>query len=391
MKFTGVTARGIITPIFMRGDDLSAGIVDSIVAASQGEGFALNDGDVVGITEAVVARAQGNYATCHQITRDIKDKFGTGPLGVVFPIMSRNRFALLLKAMAAAADKLYVLFCYPTDEMGNRFIDQEAFDNAGINPYSDSFTYEEFREIFPGEETIHHYTKIDYIEFYKGLADNIEILFSNRPEHILKYTKNVLNCDVHSRFSTQRRLKKAGAKVSYRLDQILTASVDGSGYNPEYGLLGSNMATDDSVKLFPRDTMTVVRGVADRILSVTGKKMEVLVYGDGGFKDPVGGIWELADPVISPAFTEGLAGTPKELKMKYFADAEFSDLTGEQLSAALKEKIRNKCDDSDLSLGTTPRQLTDLLGSLCDLVSGSGDKGTPVVLVQGYFSNYASL
>ncbi len=393
MRYTGVTARGIITPIFQENDDLVASVTKSILDASANEGFSLNDGDIVGVTEAVVARTQGNYATCDQIAKDLRDKFGGEELGIVFPILSRNRFSVLLKAIAMSTKKLYVQLSYPSDEVGNLLMERDIFDEAGVNPYSDNFTEEEFRKIFPKESTVHRFTGVDYIEFYKSFNENIEIIFSNNPTYILNYTKNVLNCDIHSRFRTQKLLKKAGAEISYRMDEILTSSVDGSGCNDRYGLLGSNKATEDKVKLFPRDTQKFVDDLAASLKSASGKQIEVLIYGDGCFKDSVGGIWELADPVVAPAFTDRLRGTPNELKMKYFADNEFASLSGEELAAAMREKIREK--DGSLvgnmtAQGTTPRQLTDLIGSLCDLTSGSGDRGTPVVLIQNYFTNFAS-
>lgn len=392
MRLTGVTARGIITPIFKQGDDLVASICQSVRAASEGECFALGDGDIIGVTEAVVARTQGNYASCEQIAEDIRAKLGGKDMGIVFPILSRNRFSIMLKAIAMSCEKLYIQLSYPTDEVGNALISLDLVDEKSVNPYSDSFNNDEFRKVF-GYDTVHRFTGIDYIEYYNSFADNIEIVFSNDPKHILKYTKNVLNCDVHSRFRTQRILKSSGAEKSFRLDQILTKSVKGSGYNEKYGLLGSNKATEDKVKLFPRDTDAFVQNLSDAMREATGKSIEVMVYGDGGFKDPVGGIWELADPVVSPSHTDRLKGTPNELKMKYFADNEFSSLSGEALARAMKKKIREKEDSlvgSMQSQGTTPRRLADLLGSLCDLISGSGDRGTPVVLIQGYFSNFAS-
>lgn len=391
MRYTGVTSRGIITPIFQAGDDLVRGIANSIIKASAEEGFELNDGDIVGVTEAVVARTQGNYATCDQIAADVKAKLGEDTIGLVFPIMSRNRFAIMLRAFARAAKKLVVQLSYPSDEVGNPLLTWDQIDEAGVNPYSDSFTLEEFRAKF-GNDTVHKFTGVDYIEYYKSLSDNVEIVFSNDPRYILNYTENVINCDIHTRKRTKRILKAAGANV-WSMDEILTESVDGSGYNPAYGLLGSNKATEEKVKLFPRDSEAFVEDLARTLFEQTGKRIETMIYGDGGFKDPVGGIWELADPVVSPAYTARLEGTPNELKMKYFADNEFSHLSGEQLAQAMREKIRSK--DSHLvgsmqSQGTTPRRLTDLLGSLCDLVSGSGDRGTPVVLVQNYFTNFAT-
>lgn len=392
MHYTGVTSRGIICPIFQQGDDLVAAIVKSVTDAAKGEGFELQDRNIIGVTEAVVARTQGNYATTDQIAADIQNKFGGEEMGIVFPILSRNRFAILLRSIAKGCKKLYVQLSYPSDEVGNSFVTYDMIDEKGVNPYSDSFNEEEFRAVF-GYETKHTFTGVDYIEYYKSLGDNIEIVFSNDPRYILKYTKNVLNCDIHTRFRTQRLLKAAGAQKVYRMDEILTESVDGSGFNPQYGLLGSNKATEDKVKLFPRDCQEFVDRLQAEMFKATGKKIECMVYGDGGFKDPVGGIWELADPVVSPAYTPGLAGKPNELKMKYFADNDFSDLSGEELAKAMKEMIKAK--DGDLvgnmqSQGTTPRQLTDLLGSLCDLTSGSGDRGTPVILIQGYFDNYAT-
>ena len=393
MKYTGVTARGILTPIFQEGDDLVKLIVESIRQASANENFKINDRDIIGVTEAVLGRTQGNYATCEQIASDLRSKLGGEEIGVVFPIMSRNRFAILLKAIAMSARKVYLQFSYPSDEVGNLLVDRDLFDQSGVNPYSDHMTEAEFRAIFDKEATRHRFTGIDYIEYYKELGANIEVIFSNDPTHILKYTRNVLNCDIHTRFRTRKLIKAAGGERVYSLDQILTDPVDGSGFNPEFGLLGSNKATEDKVKLFPRDANRFVADLAARLKQETGKQMEVLVYGDGCFKDPVGGIWELADPVVSPGYTMGLEGTPNELKIKYFADNELRGLAGDALAKAMRERIRSK--DSDLtgsmaSQGTTPRRITDLVGSLCDLVSGSGDRGTPVVLVQGYFTNFAS-
>lgn len=392
MHYTGVVSRGIICPIFQEGDDLVAAIVKSITDAAENEKFELQDRNIVGVTEAVVARTQGNYATTDQIAADLKNKFGGEELGIVFPILSRNRFAILLRSIAKSCKKLYVQLSYPGDEVGNSFITYDAIDEKGVNPYSDSFNEEDFRKVF-GFDTKHTFTGVDYIEYYKSLGDNIEIVFSNDPRYILNYTKNVLNCDIHTRFRTQKLLLAAGAEKVYRMDQIMTESVDGSGFNPQYGILGSNKATEEKVKLFPRDCDEFVHRLQDALLKATGKHMEVMVYGDGGFKDPVGGIWELADPVVSPGYTEGLVGTPNELKMKYFADNDLSQLSGEELANAMKELIRKKEGSlvGDMtSQGTTPRRLTDLLGSLCDLTSGSGDRGTPVILIQGYFDNYAT-
>jgi len=393
MKTTGVTARGIITPIFQEGDNLAEMITACIRNAASHEHFSIQDRDIVGVTEAVLGRTQGNYATCDQIAADIRQKLGGEDLGVVFPIMSRNRFAILLKAIAQSSRKIYLQFSYPADEVGNLLVDRDLFDQSGVDPYADHMDLAQFRACFGPEATRHRFTGIDYIEYYKSFGDHIEVIFSNDPRHILKYTQNVLNCDIHTRRRTRNLLRKAGAARVFSLDQILTEAVDGSGYNPDYGLLGSNKATEDRVKLFPREAQAFVDDLAGRLLKETGKHVEVLVYGDGCFKDPVGGIWELADPVVSPAYTAGLSGTPNELKIKYFADNEFKNLSGEALADAMRERIRSK--DGSLvgqmdSQGTTPRQITDLVGSLCDLVSGSGDRGTPVVLIQGYFTNFAS-
>ena len=392
MRYTGVTSRGIITPIFRQGDDLVRLVCASIMKASAEEGFALHDRDVVGVTEAVVARTQGNYATVEQIAADVRQKLGGQDMGIIFPIMSRNRFAIILRAFSMACRKLYVQFSYPSDEVGNELISMDDLDRNGINPYTDSFDERGFRAIF-GNRTVHRFTGVDYVSYYKSLGNNIEVVFSNDPKHILHYTKNVINCDIHTRKRTLRILKENGAERAYSLDQILTASSEGSGWNETYGLLGANKATEEKVKLFPRDCQTFVDSLQEALYKASGKRLEVMVYGDGGFKDPVGGIWELADPVVSPAYTDGLRGTPNELKMKYFADNELKDLEGEALADAMRERIRAK--DADLkgnmnSQGTTPRQLTDLLGSLCDLTSGSGDRGTPVVLIQNYFTNFAT-
>lgn len=393
MKYTGVTARGIITPIFKEGDDLAGMVTASICQAAEHEQFRLHDRDIVGVTEAVLARTQGNYADCSQIAADIRTKLGGEDLGVVFPIMSRNRFAILLKAIAMSSRRIFLQFSYPADEVGNLLVDRDLFDQSGVDPFTDHMTEEQFRASFGPEATRHSFTGVDYIDYYKSFGQHIEVIFSNDPRHILKYTKNILNCDIHTRRRTQTIIRKAGADKVFSLDQILTQSINGSGYNPEFGLLGSNKATEDKVKLFPREAQAFVDDLAEQLFQKTGRKIEVLVYGDGCFKDPVGGIWELADPVVSPAFTPGLSGTPNELKIKYFADNEFSSLSGDQLAQAMRERIRNK--DSSLvgqmeAQGTTPRRITDLVGSLCDLVSGSGDRGTPVVLIQGYFANFAS-
>ena len=394
MRTSGVIARGILTPIFKEGDDLVRMVCDCVIGAAQADGFSLGDGDIIGITEAVVGRTQGNYATCAQIAEDIKRKFGGGALGIVFPILSRNRFSVLLRgiAMAASPNKLFVQLSYPADEVGNGLVSRDLMDAKGVNPYSDSFSLPEFRKVF-GNDTVHPFTGIDYIEFYSGFSDNIELLFSNDPRAILAHTQNVLVCDIHTRARTQRILREASSTATVlRLDDILCQSVDGSGYS-EYGLLGSNKATEDKVKLFPRDTRDLVDAVQAEMRARTGKRIEALVYGDGGFKDPRGGIWELAEPVVSPAYTDGLAGTPNEIKIKYVADNELAHLSGEALTEALKEHIQRKNASLVGNMqaeGTTPRQISDLVGSLCDLVSGSGDRGTPVVLVQNYFKNYAS-
>ena len=379
-------------PIFKEGDDLVSLIRDGLLKAAKEEGFAPQDRDVVGVTEAVVARTQGNYATVAQIAKDVRQKLGGEDMGIVFPILSRNRFAIMLRALSMSCKKLYVQLSYPSDEVGNHLISVDEMDGKKVNPYSDSFDEKGFREVF-GFETVHPFTGIDYIQYYKSLGENIEIVFSNDPCYILKYTKNVINCDIHTRKRTKRILQAGGAQRVFSLDDIMTAPVDGSGCNEKYGLLGANKATEEKVKLFPRDCQSFVDRLQQELAKATGKKLEVMIYGDGGFKDPVGGIWELADPVVSPAYTEGLKGTPNELKMKYFADNDLKDLSGQALAEAMKEKIKAK--DSNLvgnmtSQGTTPRQLTDLLGSLCDLTSGSGDRGTPVVLIQNYFTNYAT-
>jgi len=391
MKSTGVVARGITTPIIRQGDNLVELICDSLIESSKRDGYVLEDGDIVGVTEAVVGIAQGNYATLDQIAKDVRSKFGGGPLGIVFPILSRNRFANLLLGISKGCDKLYIQFSYPRDEVGNSFVELSKCDEKGVNPYTDNFTEEQFRDVF-GMETIHKFTGIDYIDYYKEIAGDCEIVFSNDPTYLLNYTKNILCCDIHTRQRTKSLLEKAGAEKCFCLDDILTESVDGSGYS-EYGLLGSNKATADSVKLFPKDTDVFVKELQDELLNRTGSKLEVMVYGDGCFKDPAGGIWELADPVVSPAFTEGLAGTPNEIKIKYVADNDYADLSGNALAETIKERIKNKQKDlvGDMSSeGTTPRRIHDLVGSLCDLVAGSGDRGTPVVLVKNYFKNYAS-
>ncbi len=392
-RMVGTVSRGVRAPIIREGDDIAAIVVDSVLAATQSSGFSLNDRDVVAVTEAVVARAQGNYATTAQIAKDISQKFGDDTIGVIFPILSRNRFAMCLKGIAQGAKKIVLMLSYPSDEVGNHLVDLDKLDEKGVNPWTDVLTESRYRELFGYEK--HTFTGVDYIDYYKELIQaqdcEVEIILANDCRAILKYTKSVLSCDIHTRVRSKRLLTEAGADKVYCLDEIMTASVDGSGYNEKYGLLGSNKATEESVKLFPRDCQPVVERIQKELLDKTGKKLEVMVYGDGAFKDPVGKIWELADPVVSPAYTSGLEGQPNEVKLKYLADNEFPDLAGEELKAAISDYIRKK--DKDLvgqmvSQGTTPRRLTDLIGSLCDLTSGSGDKGTPIVLVQGYFDNY---
>ncbi len=389
MRTIGTQAKGIRLPIIRKGDDLVEIIVESLLDSCKEGGYSLNDRDVVGITEAVVARAQGNYATIDQIAADVARKYPSGKVGIVFPIMSRNRFAVQLRGIAKGVEEIYLQLSYPADEVGNPLITWDDIDREGINPYTDTLTEEEFRKCFGS--CIHPYTGVDYIDYYKSLADNVTIIFSNDPRAILKYTKDVLVADVHNRKRTKRVLKEGGAQILYGLDDILTESVDGSGYHPQFGLLGANKATEDDVKLFPKDGQMFVNKLHTRLKEETGKNIEVMIYGDGAFKDPVSGIWELADPLVAPAYTEGLQGTPNEIKLKYLADNIGGNMTDEELQKIIEERIRTK--ESDLigqmdSQGTTPRRFSDLLGSLCDLVSGSGDKGTPVVLVQGYFDNY---
>ncbi len=391
---TGTVSRGIRCPIIREGDDIAGIVVDSVIEASEVEGFALRDRDVVAITESVVARAQGNYASVDAIAADVRAKLGGETVGVIFPILSRNRFAICLRGIAKGAKKIVLMLAYPSDEVGNALVSLDQLDEAGINPYSDVLTEAKYRELFG--ENPHPFTGVDYVRYYGDLirecGAEAEIVLANNPREILKYTDCVLNCDIHTRARTKRILKAAGAKCVVGMDEILTASVDGSGYNSKYGLLGSNKSTEDMIKLFPNECFDLVEDIQNRLLDRTGKHMEVMVYGDGAFRDPVGKIWELADPVVSPAYTKGLEGTPNELKLKYLADNDYADLKGEELRAAIESAIRKKDDDlvgSMASQGTTPRRLTDLIGSLCDLTSGSGDKGTPVVLVQGYFDNLA--
>ena len=391
----GTVSRGIRCPIIRQGDDLAEIVTTSVLEAAEAEGFALRDRDVVCVTESVVARSQGNYASVEAIAEDVRAKTGGGTVGVIFPILSRNRFAICLRGIAAGCRKVVLMLSYPSDEVGNALVSIDRVDEAGINPYSDVLTLERYRELFG--YGVHEFTGIDYVEYYasliRGCGAEVEILFANRPRTILQYTDTVITCDIHTRARTKRILREAGARVVLGMDDILNAPVQGSGCNEKYGLLGSNKATEQMVKLFPRDCQGLVEDIQARLLAATGKHVEVMVYGDGAFKDPQGKIWELADPVVSPAFTEGLRGTPNELKLKYLADNDFAGLSGEALRDAIKASIRAK--DADLkgkmaSEGTTPRQLTDLIGSLCDLTSGSGDKGTPVVLIQGYFDNYTT-
>ena len=393
MATVGTISRGIKAPIIKKGDDLASIVVDSLLAAANDPvtGFAVQDRDVLAVTEAVVARAQGNYATVDQIAKDVRAKTGGGTVGLIFPILSRNRFSMLLKGISKGVDKLIVMLSYPSDEVGNHLMDVDALDAKGVNPYTDVFTEKQVYEVFG--EVKHPFTGMDYIQLYKEMAgEGTEIFLANRPQEILKHTSVVINADIHTRFRTKRLLLEAGAKKVVSLDEILSAPVDGSGYNPDFGILGSNLATDDSVKLFPRDCDKFVDRVQKMLLEKTGKKVEVMVYGDGAFKDPVGKIWELADPVVSPAYTSGLIGTPNELKLKYLADNAIGDLRGDEAKAAIQNMIKNKPTSlfaSQASQGTTPRRLTDLLGSLADLTSGSGDKGTPIIYIQNYFSNYA--
>jgi len=386
----GTQSIGIKAPIIKTGDDLVEIVTNSVLQAGKSAGFSIDDGDVVCVTEAVVARAQGNYATVEQLAKDVRTKFPDGEIAVLFPILSRNRFAIMLKGIAMGVDKLYLVLSYPSDEVGNELVSAEQIEKAGINPYTDILTEDEFKKAFGA--TKHPYTDVDYVEYYKSFSDKITILFANNPRAVLKYTQNVLAADIHKRQKTKKILKEAGAKTVYGLDDLLNAPVDGSGFNPDYGILGSNKATEDSIKLFPRDCDTFVNRIQKEFLDKTGKKVEVMVYGDGAFKDPVCGIWEFADPVVSPGYTKGLVGTPNELKLKYLADNEFKHLKDEELNEALRESIRCKKDLSGKmeSQGTTPRRYVDLIGSLCDLTSGSGDKGTPIILVKNYFDNYAT-
>ena len=396
-RMIGTISRGVRAPIIKSGDDLAEIVTNSVIEAAKDGGYEIKDRDIVAMTESIVARAQGNYASIEDIATDVKNKFGGETVGVIFPILSRNRFAICLRGIAKGCKKVVLMLSYPSDEVGNHLVDLDALDEKGINPYTDVLTEKEWRDLFGYPK--HTFTGVDYVEYYSSLirecGAEVEVIFANDCRAILNYTGNVLCCDIHSRARTKRLLTKAGAERVVGLDEILTESVDGSGWNARYGLLGSNKATEDTVKLFPReDCQKLVEDIQEKLLNATGKHIEVMVYGDGAFKDPVGKIWELADPVVSPAYTPGLEGTPNELKLKYLADNDFAGLSGKELQNAIKSRIKDK-DGSSLvgnmvSQGTTPRRLTDLIGSLCDLTSGSGDKGTPIVYIQGYFDNYTN-
>ncbi len=392
-RFIGTVSRGIRGPIIRQGDDLVDIAVSSIMDAVNSENISIRDRDIIALTESIVARAQGNYATVADIADDVRKKTGGGTVGVIFPILSRNRFAICLKGISMGCRKVVLMLSYPSDEVGNALLSYDQLDNAGINPYSDVLSLERYRELFGDNK--HEFTGVDYVDYYSNIVReagaDIEIIFANQPKTILDYTDCVITCDIHSRVRTKRILKEAGAKTVLGLDDILNAPVDGSGYNEKYGLLGSNKSTEDKVKLFPRDCQNLVEDIQKQMLDLTGKHVEVMVYGDGAFKDPKGKIWELADPVVSPAFTDGLVGTPNELKLKYLADNDFKHLSGQELKDAITRSIKEKSKNlvgNMASQGTTPRQLTDLIGSLCDLTSGSGDKGTPFILIQGYFDNF---
>ena len=393
-RYVGTVSRGIRCPIIKQGDDLAKIVTDSILQACQHENFSLKDKDVVAITESIVARSQGNYCSVDDIALDVKNKLGGNDIGVIFPITSRNRFSVLLSGIAKGAKKIYLMFSYPADEVGNAFLTLDELDEKGINPYSDVLNEKQYKELFG--EPIHEFTGVNYIDYYRELIEKenceCEIIFANHAKTILNYTNNVLTCDIHTRFRSKRILAQLGANV-YGLDDIMNKPINNSGYNSQYGLLGSNKADEHTVKLFPNDAQELVEDIQDRLLKQTGKHVEVMVYGDGAFKDPQGKIWELADPVVSPFYTAGLKGTPNEVKIKYLADNEFKHLQGEQLKEAIKNSIKQKDNNlvgQMISEGTTPRQLTDLIGSLADLTSGSGDKGTPVILIQGYFDNYTN-
>ena len=388
-RFFGTVSRGVRAPIIKNGDDIVSIVTDSVLSASKGEGVSFRDHDVVAMTEAIVARAQGNYASVDDIATDVKNKLGGETIGVIFPILSRNRFSVCLKGIAKGAKKIVLMLSYPSDEVGNHLISLDELDEKGVNPYTDVLTEKQYRELFGYKK--HTFTGVDYVEYYRDLITEqgaeCEIIFANNAKAILPYANNVLCCDIHTRTRTKRLLKSEGANV-IGLDDVLSSSVNGSGYNENYGLLGSNKSTENSVKLFPRDCQPIVDAIQKKLYEATGKMVEVMVYGDGAFKDPVGKIWELADPVVSPAYTKGLEGTPNELKLKYLADNDYKDLSGNELKQAIKERIKEKDLTVVGQMGTTPRRLTDLIGSLCDLTSGSGDKGTPIILIQGYFDNF---
>ena len=391
----GTISRGIRCPIVREGDDMVAMTVDSVLAAAESEGFELRDRDIVALTESIVARAQGNYASVDDIAADVKAKLGGETVGVIFPILSRNRFAINLKGIARGCKKVVLMLSYPSDEVGNALLTYDQLDDAGVNPYSDVLSLEKYRELFG--ENVHEFTGVDYVKYYSDIVTaegaEVEVVFANQAKTILDYTDCIINCDIHTRARTKRILKAAGAKVVCGLDDLMNAPVNGSGYNAKYGLLGSNKSTEDKIKLFPKECKDMVLAIQASLLEKTGKHGEVMVYGDGAFKDPQGKIWELADPVVSPAFTDGLVGTPNELKLKYLADNDFAGLSGAELKEAISNSIKAKQDNlvgNMASQGTTPRQLTDLIGSLCDLTSGSGDKGTPVILIQGYFDNFTA-
>lgn len=392
-RYVGTVVRGLRAPIVKKGDNLVDIVVDSVKKAVEYENIQMKDRDVVAVTESLVARAQGNYADVKDITADINNKFSdTDSIGLVFPILSRNRFSMLLKGIAASNKTIHLLLGFPSDEVGNHLMDPEVLFEKGIDPYEDYLEEEDYRRIF-GEEVKHKFTGVDYVKLYREIGDNIVIHFSNRPEKILDFTDEVIVCSTHTRFDIKKKLIKKGAKKVLTLDDILDASVNGSGYNPQYGLLGSNLANEHAIKLFPRDGDEFVKAVQEKLIEYSGKQIEVMIYGDGAFKDPIGKIWELADPVVSPAYTKGLVGTPNEIKIKYIADTELDNLKGEEAEEAMRKKISSKANElvgENSSLGTTPRAITDLLGSLSDLTSGSGDKGTPIVYIQGYFDNYAS-
>ncbi|MDP0488632.1 MAG: coenzyme F420-0:L-glutamate ligase [Fusobacterium sp. JB021] len=392
-RLVGTISRGLRAPIIHQGDDISKFVVNSVMKAVKNDNIQLKDRDIVAITESIVARAQGNYASIDNIAQDVEAKYGDKTIGVIFPILSRNRFSVCLKGIARKAKKIVLMFSYPSDEVGNHFVDYDLLDEKGVNPWSDVLTEKEFTNKFG--KPFHIFTGVNYIDYYSSIikeeGTEVEVIFANNPISILKYTDYVLNCDIHTRLRTKKLLRKAGAKIVYGLDDILKKSINGSGYNENYGLLGTNKATDYTVKLFPRDCRTIVNKIQKDLLEKTGKHIEVMIFGDGAFKDPIGKIWELADPVVSPGYTDGLEGKPNEIKLKYLADNDLSNLKGEDLQKAIKEAIKSKEKDLKgkmITQGTTPRRLTDLIGSLCDLTTGSGDKGTPIVLIQGYFDNY---